>query len=416
MPDQTDSTGVTAGVFHRTALKFVVLLGVVSLFADMTYEGARSVTGPYLAVLGASGTAVGIIAGLGELIGYALRLVSGRVADQTGRYWAITMFGYGLNLLAVPLLALTGRWEMAALLMIAERIGKAIRTPARDAMLSHAGGEVGRGWAFGLHEAMDQGGAVVGPLVVAAILYTRGGATSSPSDYRAGFASLLVPALLSLGVLAAAWRLYPRPRDLEVAAPALDTAGFPTAFWLYLAAVSLIAAAYVDFLLFAYHLGKHGVLPATWIPVSYALAMGTAALAALVFGHLFDRLGLSVLIAATVLSVFATPLVFRGGPTAALLGIALWGVGMGAHESIMRAAIAGMVPPDRRGTAYGVFNTGYGVAWFLGSALMGYLYDVSSSTLIIFSIVLQLAAIPLLVIVGRRADSRPGRSRAESGA
>ena len=186
-------------------IRFVIFLGVVSLFADMTYEGTRSITGPYLAILGASGMAVGFVAGVGELLGYALRLVSGYLTDRTGRYWAITLLGYGLNLLAVPLIALTGRWEFAAVLIIAERVGKAIRTPARDAMLSHATKEVGHGWGFGLHEALDQAGAVFGPIVVAAVLYSQGG-------YRRGFGVLLVPALLALSVLMVAWRLYPRPR------------------------------------------------------------------------------------------------------------------------------------------------------------------------------------------------------------
>jgi hypothetical protein len=187
-------------------LRFVVLIGIVSLFADMTYEGARSVTGPYLGALGASGFVVGLVAGLGELIGYALRLVSGYVADRTARYWAVTLVGYALNMLAVPLLALAGHWETAAALMIAERVGKAIRTPARDAMLSHATREVGHGWGFGLHEAMDQAGAMIGPLAVAAALAAGWG-------YRAGFGVLLVPAVLALGVLLAAWRAYPRPAD-----------------------------------------------------------------------------------------------------------------------------------------------------------------------------------------------------------
>src|SRR5262249_1911144 len=140
----------------KTALKFVVLIGLVSLFADMTYEGARGIAGPYLAVLGASGTTVGIVAGFGELIGYGLRLFSGILSDRTGKYWAITIVGYFINLLAVPFLALAGRWETAALLLVMERVGKAIRTPARDAMLSHATHQTGHGWGFGLHEAMDQ--------------------------------------------------------------------------------------------------------------------------------------------------------------------------------------------------------------------------------------------------------------------
>jgi MFS family permease len=394
---ETRSLQLTKG----TALRFVVLLGVVSLFGDMTYEGARSITGPYLAVLGASATVVGIVAGFGELIGYGLRLVSGYLSDRTGRYWAITLMGYAVNMLAVPLLALAGNWPLAALLIIAERTGKAIRTPARDAMLSHATSEMGRGWGFGLHEAMDQIGAVLGPLIVALVLYLQGG-------YATGFALLLIPALLALGVLLAARLLYPHPRDLEVDVPAPATRGFPRLFWLYLAAVALIAAGYADFPLIAYHFEKAATVSASWIPIFYAIAMGVDALAALVFGRLFDRLGLTVLVVVALLSALFAPLVFLGGFALALLGMALWGIGLGAQESLMRAAIGGMVPPDRRGTAYGVFNTGYGVFWFAGSALMGVLYDASLPALIAFSVAAQLAAIPVLLLVSR--SPRPASS------
>ncbi|TAK03441.1 MAG: MFS transporter [Candidatus Manganitrophaceae bacterium] len=381
----------------RTALKFVILLGVVSLFADMTYEGARSITGPYLAVLGAGATAVGVVSGFGELIGYGLRLLSGYLADRTGRYWAVTVIGYGINLLAVPLLALTQHWETAAALIVAERMGKAIRTPARDAMLSHATQEMGRGWGFGLHEALDQIGAMLGPLIVAVVLYFREG-------YRTSFALLLIPAILALGVLGAARWLYPRPRDLELAPPDLRTEGFPRAFWVYLAAVALIAAGYADFPLIAYHFKRVASVPDSWIPVFYAVAMGVDALAALLFGVLFDKAGFSVLIVSALLSSFFAPLAFLGSFSLALAGVALWGVGMGAQESIMRAAVAAMAPPQKRGAAYGVFNAGYGIFWFLGSALMGFLYDYSISVLIVFSVVMQLASIPLLLWVrGERA-------------
>jgi len=383
-----ENRGISKGI----ALKFVILLGVVSLFADMTYEGARSITGPYLAVLGASATVVGIVAGFGELIGYALRLVSGYISDRTGKYWNVTLFGYFINLLAVPLLALAGSWEMAALLMVAERMGKAIRNPARDAMLSYATQRIGRGWGFGLHEAMDQIGAILGPLIVAGVLYLKGG-------YRMSFAILLVPALLALVVLIVARALYPRPRDLEAASAELKTKGFSRIFWLYLAAVSLIAAGYVDFPLIAYHFQKLSVVPNVWIPIFYAVAMGVDALSALFFGHLFDRVGLSILIIVSLVSFLFAPLVFLGGFYLALVGMALWGVGMGAQESIMRAAIAGMVPMNRRSTAYGIFNAGFGLFWFLGSALMGVLYDVSVPSLIVFSVVMQLASIPIFVLI-----------------
>jgi MFS family permease len=373
---------------------FVVLLGMVSLFADMTYEGARSVTGPYLAVLGASATIVGIVAGLGELLGYGLRLVAGYLGDRTGRYWAITILGYAVNLLAVPLLALAGRWELAALLLLAERAGKAIRTPTRDAMLSHATAATGRGWGFGLHEAMDQTGALLGPLLVAGVLAVRGA-------YEAAFALLLLPALAALAVLLAARARYPDPRGFEVAPPAPTSRGLPRAFWLYLGAAALIAAGYADFPLIAYHFEKASMVSDSWIPIFYAVAMGVDALAALGFGRLFDRVGLAVVLAATLVSALFAPLVFLGGFWTALLGMSLWGVGMGAQESIVRAAVAGMVPPERRGGAYGMFNAGFGVAWFLGSAAMGVLYDVSLPALIVVSVGLQLAALPVLLVVSR---------------
>ena len=388
----------SATLARGRAVKFIVLLGVVSLFADATYEGARSITGPFLGSLGASATIVGIVAGLGELVGYALRLVSGYLSDRTGRYWTITLVGYVVNLLAVPVLALAGRWEIAAALIIAERFGKAIRNPPRDAMLSHATSEVGRGWGFGLHEALDQIGAVLGPLIVSAVLLMKG-------TYKSSFAVLLIPALIAVSILIVARILYPSPRDMEVVSEESSSRGFPKVYWLYLAAVALIAAGYADYPLIAYHFGKVSSVPRDWIPVFYAVAMGVDALAALVFGRLFDRVGLAVMIAAVVLSALFAPLVFLGGFGLALLGVALWGIGMGAQESIMRAAIANMVPADRRGTAYGVFNTGYGVFWFVGSALMGYLYDISIPSLVAFSIVVQLISIPILAVVRRSGIS-----------
>jgi MFS family permease len=379
---------------RRRALIFVVLLGVVSLLADATYEGARSITGPFLLALGASGTVVGIVAGFGELVGYGLRLVSGLISDRTGRYWAVTLVGYFVNLLAVPTLALAGRWEVAAALIVTERVGKALRTPARDAMLSHATSEVGRGWGFGLHEAMDQTGAVAGPLIVAAVLQARRG-------FQAAFAVLLIPALLALAVLVASRLLYPRPQDLEAGPRSLEASGFPRVFWLYLGAVALVAAGYVDFPLMAYHLQKASVVSPSWIPIYYAVAMAVDALAALAFGRMFDRMGLATLALVSVVSAFFAPLTFLGGSSAALVGTALWGVGMGAQESIMRAAVADMIARDKRGTAYGVFNAGYGIVWFLGSALMGVLYDVSLPALIAFSSLTQIASVPLFIRAGR---------------
>ena len=238
--DAPAPSSTAAALPRRNALRFIILLGIVSLFADMTYEGARSITGPYLAFLGASATVVGLVSGFGELTGYALRLASGYVSDRTGRYWPVTIFGYALNLFAVPALALTGRWELAVLLIVAERMGKAIRSPARDAMLSRASSQVGLGWGFGLHEAMDQVGAIAGPLILSAVLaYDYG--------YREAFGILVVPALLSISVLLAARYLFPRPRDLDLAPEALEAKGLPPVFWVYMLAIAFIAAGYADY-------------------------------------------------------------------------------------------------------------------------------------------------------------------------
>lgn len=384
-PHATPDRGLDA----RRATGFVILLGTVSLFADMTYESARSIAGPFLASLGASATVVGVMAGLGELIGYSLRLVSGRLADRTGRYWVVTVFGYCLNLLAVPVLALAGNWQMAVALMFLERAGKAMRSPPRDAMLSFAGHRMGQGWGFALHEAMDQTGATVGPLLLAAILYFH-------NDYRFGFALLAVPALLALATLLTARALYPRPRDLEPAGVPLDTHGFTRPFWLYLAATGCVAAGFADYPLIAFHFGKAATVPSAWIPIFYAIAMGVDGLAALVFGHFYDRHGRWVLLLAAALPIPVAPLVFLGGFTPGLAGTILWGIGMGAQESVMKAMVAAMSPPDRRGTAFGIYNLSFGIFWFLGSSLMGLLYDFSLPWLIVFSVVAQVAAVPLL--------------------
>lgn len=374
------------------ALGLVVLLGVVSLLADVTYEGARSVVGPYFQVLAASAAVVGFVAGFGELVGYALRLASGYFADRTRRYWALTIVGYAVNLLAVPALALAGRWEVAAVLVILERTGKALRTPARDAILSHATSQVGRGWGFGLHEAMDQIGAILGPLVLAGVLVFGSG-------YRQGLAILGIPAVMALLVLVVARWLYPHPEDLEPAAPPLKVKGFPRRFWWYMAAVACLAAGFVDFPLIAFHFERLKVLPEAWIPASYAAVMAVDAGAALLFGWLFDRVGFRSLVLAVVISAFAAPLAFLGGIFGVVIGLVCWGVGMGAQESIMRAAVGGMVPPEKRGTAYGVFNAGYGLAWFLGSAILGILYTLSIPAMAAFSLIAQLLAIPLLLRV-----------------
>jgi len=382
----------TPDISKTTALKFVLLLSIVDLFADMTYEGARSITGPFMAILGANAAIVGFVAGLGEFVGYALRIVSGYLADRFKQYWIITIFGYACNLLAVPLLALAGHWWMAAVLIVMERMGKAIRVPPRDAMLAHAGQRMGMGWVFGLHEAIDQIGAMVGPLIVAVVMYYQG------HHYQYGFAVLLVPALLALTILLLARFMYPHPQSLEITQE-FATQGIPKPFWLYLSAAALIAAGYADFPLIAFHFQKQAIVSPIVIPIAYSVAMGLSAITALLLGHFYDRRGFSVLIVVTVSTCVFAPLVFFGNESMSLIGVALWSIGMGAQESLMRAIVANMVSKDRRASAYGVFNTGYGFCWFLGSCVMGILYDVSILSLVLFSMGIQLLAVPLLWMV-----------------
>jgi len=390
-----DHASVGKNPTKRRALKFVLLIGVVSFFADFTYEGARSVTGPYLAILGASATLVGFIAGLGELLGYGLRLVSGRLSERTGEFWPITLFGYVVQMSAVPLLALAPNWRIAGLLIVVERIGKAIRNPPRDVMLSHAAKQIGYGWGFGLHEALDQFGALFGPLVVAAVLAARG-------NYKTAFAILLVPAIVTLLLLVFARFSYPKPEDLEVSVSNVEASGLPPVFWIYLIGAGLVAAGFADFSLMAYHFEKASVIPNIWVPVFYSVAMAVSGIGSLLFGHLFDRVGIWILVPLTLIAAASAPLVFLGGFWVALIGSALWGLGMGVHESIIPAAVATMVPHQRRPSAYGIFTAGYGVSWFVGSVIIGRLYDVSVFALIVFSVLAQMVAIPIFVNVNKR--------------
>ena len=378
------------------ALKFVLLVGVMSFFADFTYEGSRSIIGPYLGMLGAGALAIATITGVGEFLGYGLRLFSGRGADRTGRYWPITIGGYVLQMSVVPLLALAGSWQIAALLIIAERVGKATRNPPRDAMLSHAAKEMGYGWGFGVHEALDQFGAMFGPLLVALILAV------THHDYKLAFAALAVPGAITLTLVLVARVFYPRPHELSAGPAEVTTGGLPRVFWLYLAGAALVAAGFADFPVIAYHFQHARTVSAPLVPVFYAVAMAVSGIGSLIFGRMFDRAGIGILIPLIVVAAAYAPLAFLGGFWASLVGVSLWGLGMGVHESIIPAAVAPMVSPDRRASAYGLFTGVYGTAWMLGSIVIGALFSVSLAAVAIFAVVVQLAAIPLILIVRRR--------------
>lgn len=392
---------MSAGIHTNrlTPMRFVIAFGAVSMFADMVYEGARSITGPYLATFGASAAIVGLVTGIGEAAALVLRLPSGKLADRTGRLWPLSIAGYAMTVIAVPLLALAQLFWQAAALIVAERFGKAVRTPARDSMLAAASVRFGRGTIFAIHEAMDQAGALIGPLIVAAMIATAG--------YRAGFAVLAIPGALALIVLVWLRLSVPRPLAYEAESPSktvetTDREPLPVRFWLYLAFTCLAMLGFSTFAVPAYHMHVAHVLPDDMIPVSYAAAMAAAGIAALISGRLYDRVGLWSLSAALVLAVVAAMLIFSTDPARVWIGAIVWGATAGIHESTMRAAVADIVPRSRRGEGYGIFAAGYGLAWLAGSTLIGLLYPLSITVLVAFVAVTQLAALAVLIRVAAR--------------
>jgi hypothetical protein len=389
---------------RKSAIRFILMMGIVSLFADMTYEGAHSIIGPFMKDLGASAAQVGIIAGLGELIAASLRLLSGRLADRTRAYWTITALGYFLNLVVVPALALAGNWQVAAVIVIAERTGKGLRGPAKDVLLSDATKVVGHGWGFGLHTAFDQIGAVLGPLFIAAVVVRE-------NHFGSAFLWLGLPGMCAFGALFIARAMRPgKEITPPVAAPAER---LPNVFWFYIAAAGLLACGFIDFPLLAFHFQKTAVAAPASIPLFYAGAMGINGLSALVFGRLFDRFGIGVIVFGIVASMLALPLgVLGGGSMAVMTGVAFWGLGLGAQQAVLRAGIAQTISMNKRGTAFGAFNAIYGLLWFVGSATMGILYDYSLLALVVFGVVAQLAAAVLFICLRRplmiRAAARKG--------
>jgi len=300
-------------------------------------------------------------------------------------------------LLSVPLLAFAGLWQVAILLIIAERVGKAIRNPARDALLSFGTQQMGRGWGYGLHEAMDQIGAVSGPLLVSAVLFFK------QNDYQTAYALLFIPALVALSILWYCRYLYPAPENLEVKKVDIARSGFTQHYWIYLIAIGFIALGYADFPLIAYHFKTQGLVSDAVIPIFYAVAMGADALTALLAGRLFDRWGIRVVAIAFFIALFFAPLVFLGKQVILLwIGMVAWGIGMGVQESVVRAEIATIVPSERRGTAFGTFNAIYGLFWFSGSALMGIIYEHALLGVVVFSVLAQLLAVVGLIIYGRK--------------
>jgi MFS family permease len=380
---------------RRWAIRFILCFGLVSLFADMTYEGAHGSIGPMLKDLGASVAAVAVISGLGEMIAASLRFFSGRLADRTHAYWTLAVSGYALNVLAIPGLAFVSTWQGAAMLIVIERTGKALRGPARDLLLSEATGKVGHGWGFGLHAAMDQTGAMAGPLLMAFLVMRTG-------HFQPAFAWLAIPAVLALLSIVAARAV--RAVDAEPPKPK-PPQPLPKVFWTYVAAAGLLACGFIDFPVLGAHFEKETLFSPGVIPLLYSLAMGVNGITAVIFGRLYDRYGLIVLTLGIVLSMLALPLGFLGGVAGAIAAVICWAAGLGVQDATLRSGIAQAVSMNKRGTAFGIFNGVYGVMWFLGSAIMGLLYSYSIIALVVFGLVAQLVAAVMFATVRRPLEA-----------
>ena len=398
-----------------SAMIFIILFGIVSLFSDMTHEGASSIRGAYLSLLGASAGAIGFVSGLGELVGYSMRYVFGRLTDKTKHYWSMTIAGYILDVLAVPALALVGEhgWVAACGLLIVQRMGKAIKKPAKDTIMSFAASREGVGKSFGIQEVLDQIGAFLGPMLLylVMLLKTEG---STFKIYSTCFAVLAVPGAITIILLLATKHYFPNPEQFEPEEKEFVPFKMKKEFVFYIAGISLFAFGFIDYSLIIMHVSKtyaglgaqlaktSSLVNGGTLPLLYAGAMRVDAAAALIFGLMYDKNGVRALAISTVISAPFAIFVFGMNSVPALLfGIALWGVGMGAQESILKAAVTKMVPKSSRATGYGVFECSFGVFWFLGSWLLGVLYDISIPAMIAVSVAAQLAAIPLYIAANK---------------
>lgn len=376
------------------AMTFIVLFGVVSLFSDMTHESANSIRGAFLSLAGASAAVIGFVSGLGELVGYGLRYVFGRLTDRTRRYWPMVLFGYALDVVAVPALALVGRhgWVLACALLIVQRLGKAIKKPAKDTVMSFAASQEGVGKSFAIQELLDQIGAVLGPLLLYLIMLFQH-RDDTFSDYRTCFAFLAIPGAFTLLLLWLTYKRFPHPENFEPEPKEYVPFHVSKRFVVYILGISLFAFGFADYSLIVMHFSRQHLFTAAVLPLLYALAMLTDAASAFVFGWMYDRHArLSLVLSTLVAAPFAVFAFLGGGVGSAVFGVVLWGIGMGAQESILKAAVATMVPKRSRATGYGIFECCFGTAWFLGSWLLGVLYDQSLTAMVIVSVVVQLLA------------------------
>lgn len=373
----------------------MLLFGLVSLFTDMVYEGARSIIGPYLAMLGASAVVVGAVAGIGDFLGYGLRVVSGYLVQRSRHYWAWTIVGYALTVLSVPLIGFTNAIVPALLLYGTERVGKAVRSPAKDTLLSHASTRTGPGSAFGVHQAMDQFGAMAGPLLLAAVL------AGSAGSYRLAFGVLAVPGIVVIGLLFWLRFRVPDPLAYErgpgpaqetgpgqaAPPPSASPAGsvavtprrLPRLLWQYIATIGLLSVGVAPFPLMALHAQGSGILSAAQVPVLFAVAMAVDGLVGPVAGRAYDRLGPRVLLLVPVAAATAA-ISFAARPALVWVGVAVWGVVNGILDSVVKAVITALVDAEERAAAFGWLALARGAGLLVAGVVLGVAYQRSPLT------------------------------------
>ncbi|MEF3254837.1 MAG: MFS transporter [Deferribacterales bacterium] len=398
----------------KKAYQLIILLGFVSLFGDIIYEGARGVSGQYLQVLGVNATRVGLIVGVGEFAGYLFRLISGYFADKTKSYWFFTILGY-LLLLSIPLISLTDSWQIVAILTIVERVGKGIRTPARDTIVSHASKQIGSGLTFGISEFIDQIGSIIGPLIFTYVLYNI---TSNNliSSYQKGFSITLLPYLILLIILLITYKEFKNSEELEnrlSLQPRKDK--LPSIFHIYTIFTFITTSGFISFSIIGFHLKKYNIISDHYIPLLYALAVGAIdAITGLTIGKYYDILnkkstnrlsGINLLLIIPISTIITSLFVFNFNIYIILIGIIFFGITLGLQEVILKAIVSDIIHIDKRSTAYGILNISTGTACFFGATLSGYLYDISITFLIVFLIITQLVSILFFIVMRQKLNN-----------
>jgi len=377
----------------------IVLLGIVSLLGDVVYEGSRSIVTPYLALLGASAFVITFAGRFGEFLGYAMRLVSGVLSDKTQAYWVFIFLGYGL-IVSIPLLGFTGAWEIAIILIVLERVGKALRAPSRDAVLSIVSRGVGAGKAFGIHELMDQVGAVLGPIIVAGLMLY------SNNNYNQTFSFFLLPFLALLAALIYAYTKIGGIKEAKASQASKEAqrtwdVKLHNAFYIYTLSVALSTIGLIPYELILYIAYKILAPEAQWIiPLLYMVIQLVDAPSALFSGYAYDSFKIKILILPFIISMIPSILTLAGTNMLMLIFAAIFfGLVLGMQESVYRAAVLEYAPPFFRGTAYGIFNTAYGIGMLISGAVYGLMITLEIPVIIVilYVVTTQVAAIILLL-------------------